>query len=299
MNIPKGMLQKLDLRIRRIVNNFVKGQSLQRSFIYGNVRNGGLGIPCLFNEYYAYKINQVANLLSSEDGKKILNGYISLNKKIARNQDLVEDLKEALKELNIKWCDWEDSKLQGMNWEWKVNEKDEGKQYFNFIDTTSGHKYKGRKENIHKSVIAHSKVKFDYENYSRFNTRNLITCLDAGISNFYFRDCKAPLSDGLARFMIKSRAGIQFTPKRKADILHQGDGLCTCGRTGSLKHMLSCCPFRAALMTKRHNNVAKIIVRCIESANRKELIKRIKGQYIHWNQELRLSDDVKSIHHMN
>jgi hypothetical protein len=74
----------------------------------------------------------------------------------------VEDLREALNELSIRWCDWEDFELQGVNWEWKINEKDEGKQYFNFIDTTSEHKYKGRIENIHKSVIAHSKVKFDY-----------------------------------------------------------------------------------------------------------------------------------------
>jgi hypothetical protein len=153
MNIPKGMLLKLDLRVRKIVNNFIKGQSLQRSFIYCNVRNGGLGIPCLFNEYYGYKVNHVANLLSSEDGKKILKGYIYLNKKIARNQDLVEDLKEALNELNIRWCDWEDFELQRMNWEWKANEKDDGKQYFNFIDTTSEHKYKGRKRTFTKVLL--------------------------------------------------------------------------------------------------------------------------------------------------
>jgi hypothetical protein len=140
-------------------------------------------------------------------------------------------------------------------------------------------------------------VKFDYENYSRFNTRNLITCLDAGISNFSFRDCKAPLADGLARFMIKSRAGIQFTPKRKADILHQGDGLCACGRTGTLKHMLSCCPFRGSLMTKRHNNVAKIIVQAREANNRKNLIKSTTGQFIHWNQEIRLPDGIDDPRH--
>jgi hypothetical protein len=110
-------------------------------------------------------VNHVANLLSSEDGKKILNGYLLLKGKVARNQDLVKDLKEALKWLNIKWCDWDDFVLQGVNWDWKINEKDNWKQYFNFIDTTSQHKYKGIKENIHKSVIAHSKVKYDYENY--------------------------------------------------------------------------------------------------------------------------------------
>jgi hypothetical protein len=33
-------------------------------------------------------------------------------------------------------------------------------------------------------------------------------------------------------------------------------------------------------------------VQAIEANNRKKLIKSTSGQYIHWNQELRLSDDV-------
>jgi hypothetical protein len=84
MNIPKGMLERLDIRIRKVVNNFIKGQALQRSFIYANVRNGGLGALNMLNEYHAYKVNHIANMLSSEDGKKMLNGYISLKGKIIR-----------------------------------------------------------------------------------------------------------------------------------------------------------------------------------------------------------------------
>jgi hypothetical protein len=33
------------------------------------------------------------------------------------------------------------------------------------------------------------------------------------------------MADGVARFFIKSRADIQFTPKRKHDILHAGTDL--------------------------------------------------------------------------
>jgi hypothetical protein len=135
-------------------------------------------------------------------------------------------------------------------------------------------------------------MKYDYENYSRFNTRNLITCLETGISNFYFRDCKAPLADGVVRFFVKSRAGIQFTPKRKHDILHQGDGLCKCGKVGTLKHMISCCLLRTVLMTKRHNNVAKIVAQAIEANNRKEIIKSTTGQCLNWNQEIRMPDNI-------
>jgi hypothetical protein len=43
-------------------------------------------------------------------------------------------------------------------------------------------------------------------------------------------------------------------------------------------------------MIKNHNNVAGIIIQAIEANNPKNLIKSKTGQYIHWNQELRLSD---------
>jgi hypothetical protein len=49
--------------------------------------------------------------------------------------------------------------------------------------------------------------------------------METEISKFYFKECKAPLTDGLARFYIKARAGIQFTPKRKKDILGIGNEL--------------------------------------------------------------------------
>jgi hypothetical protein len=114
------------------------------------------------------------------------------------------------------------------------------------------------------------------------------------VSIFFFKECKAPLADGLMRFLVKSRAGIQFTPRRKFDILYQGSGFCQCEKIGSMKHLISCCPYRASLMTKRHNNVARIIAQAIESNNQRNLIKSETGQYIHWNQELRLPDIINN-----
>jgi hypothetical protein len=130
------------------------------------------------DENYANKVNHIANLLFSEDVKKILNGYCNMKYKIAKNQDLLKTLEEALGKLNITWCDWEDFVIQRTGWDWKINEKDNGKKYFNFIDNVSKHKYIRRIENIHKSLISHARVKYDFDNYSRFNTRNLITCLE-------------------------------------------------------------------------------------------------------------------------
>jgi hypothetical protein len=43
----------------------------------------------MMDEYAAYKINHIANLMSTEEGKKTLHGYINFKKKIAANQDLI------------------------------------------------------------------------------------------------------------------------------------------------------------------------------------------------------------------
>jgi hypothetical protein len=77
MTIEKKYLDMINRRIRKLINNFLKGQSLQLSFIYGNARNGGLGVPNMEDEYAAIKINHVANLLSTDEGKNILLGYIN------------------------------------------------------------------------------------------------------------------------------------------------------------------------------------------------------------------------------
>jgi hypothetical protein len=75
--------------------------------------------------------------------------------------------------------------------------------------------YDGNLKNIHRSFVNHTRIGDDYENYNRFNTIGLINCMESGIFNFSFKECKAPMADGIARFFIKSRVGIQFTPKRK------------------------------------------------------------------------------------
>jgi hypothetical protein len=250
------------------------------SFIYGNARNGGLGVSNMEDKYAAYKINHVSNLLSTDEGKRILLGHININKKIAKNQDVIESFEEALETLKVELPDWEIFKSEGQSFSWSVNERT-GNSEVIIIDKISGHVYKRKVDNIHKMLITHAKVRYDYENYSRYNTRGLINCLESGASNFYFRECKVPMTEGLARFLVKSRAGIQFTPKRKLDILRNGSGLCNCGKFDTMRHMISCCMHRASLMTKRHNNVAKIVVQVIEACRRKELTKSVTDQYIH------------------
>jgi hypothetical protein len=45
-------------------------------------------------------------------------------------------------------------------------------------------------------------------------------------------------------------------------------------------------------MSNRYKIGGRTIVQAIEANNRKKLVKCVKGHYIHWNQELKLSDDI-------
>jgi hypothetical protein len=44
VDAPVGIFDDVDCRIRRIVKRFLKGQSLQKSYFYASIRNGGIGV---------------------------------------------------------------------------------------------------------------------------------------------------------------------------------------------------------------------------------------------------------------
>jgi hypothetical protein len=151
----------------------LEGQSVQKSFIYANIKNGGLGFPNMEDQYAAYKVNHVAKLMSTEEGRRILVVCINLREKMAVNQNLIHSLEAACNQLGIDWPDWTRFKREGKTFEWDKNERN-GKHQFNFIDKATNHQYKGNVESIHKSLIVHARMEYDYEKFSRFNTRGLI-----------------------------------------------------------------------------------------------------------------------------
>jgi hypothetical protein len=210
MNIPKGSLKIIDEKVRKVINQFVKGQCIQKNFIYDSGKNGSLGVPSMKDEYAAYKVNHITNLMSITDEPKILDGYLNMKRKVAKHQSLIDSLEEVLNHLGTKWLDWKDFVKERRKFEWTANEKTNKKQ-FKFEDKTTGILVKDNLKNIHRSLVNQARIGYDYENYSRFNTRGLINCMETGISNYYLKECKASLADGVTRFIIKSRAGIQFT----------------------------------------------------------------------------------------
>jgi hypothetical protein len=108
IDVPAGILDEVDCRIRRIVNRFLKRQSLQKSYFDTSLRNGGLEVPNIKDGYIAYKIHQIATLISTTDWQGILDGYLNLKRKVAIHLSLVGSLGKALNHLHIKWLDWDE-----------------------------------------------------------------------------------------------------------------------------------------------------------------------------------------------
>jgi hypothetical protein len=76
MNLPNCSLNVIDEKVRMAIIRFVKGQTLPLSFIYASIKNGGLGVPCMKDEYAAYKVHHIANLLPTIDGRGILEAIL-------------------------------------------------------------------------------------------------------------------------------------------------------------------------------------------------------------------------------
>jgi hypothetical protein len=173
MNLSNYSLKIIDEKVRRIINRFVKGKTLPLSFVYASVRNGGLGVPCKKDEYAAYKVHHIANLMSTTDGQGILDGYLNMKRKVAQHLSIIDSLGKALNYLRIKWLDWVEFVEKRRKFEWTHNEKN-NKARFRFRETTTGPIYDSNLKNIHRSLVNHARIGYDYENYSRFNTRGLI-----------------------------------------------------------------------------------------------------------------------------
>jgi hypothetical protein len=151
------------------------------------LKNGGLGVPNMVDKYGAHKVNHIANLMSTTDGGEILDDYLNIKRKMTKHLSLIDSLEEGLNHLGTKWIDWEDFVKEMRKFEWTANEKTNKKQ-FKFEDKTTRILVESNLKNIHRSLVNHTRIGYDYENYSRFKTRGLIICMETVISNYYFKE---------------------------------------------------------------------------------------------------------------
>jgi hypothetical protein len=110
-----------------------------------------------------------------------------------------------------------------------------------------------------------------------------------------FGDGSAPISNGMARFIIKGRNGTIWIPTRKHFLFKEGDGMCpTCQKPGNLKQSINYCINKLTSFIYRHNNVGKIIAQAINNHNPQDIIKSKNGNLLNWNQELKLPKDIRT-----
>jgi hypothetical protein len=176
------------------------------------------------------------------------------------------------------------------------NKKPKGKPYFLFEEGVSQEKISGRVSRIHKIVTTHYKYRHIHELYSQPRINPLALSMYNKISNFMFGDGSAPISDGLAKFIIKGRNGTIWTRARKYFLFKEVDGMCTtCQRPGNLKHFINCCTNKLTSFTYRHDNVGRVIAQAINSYNLQNIVKTENGMMVSWNQELKLQIKIKSV----
>jgi hypothetical protein len=70
-------------------------------------------------------------------------GYTKINKKIAKNQDVIKSFEDGMNSLKVELPDWERFKREGKGFNWSVNEK-AGCSEVIIIDKTSEHVYKAK-----------------------------------------------------------------------------------------------------------------------------------------------------------
>jgi hypothetical protein len=61
-----------------VINKFLGGQKLTKTYIRSPIKKGELGIPLAIQEMNAYRIPHVARLLLNPEGRKIMNEYVNL-----------------------------------------------------------------------------------------------------------------------------------------------------------------------------------------------------------------------------
>jgi hypothetical protein len=172
-----------------------------------------------------------------------------------------------------------------------LKKKDEWQ--FSFKDKRTKHVYRGRIKHIHSSVIKHYSIPIVTELYNSKATKALSLVQGNNMSNFMFADVTAPMADGLARFLIKARTNLIYTSVKKSQIFHQGDGHCELwGQIGTLKHYLNYYRNKFTRFTERDDAMRRVICQAINLHCIQDVIRAATGNYIHWNKELKLPEEI-------
>jgi hypothetical protein len=198
---------------------------------------------------------------------------LALNEtRLAKFHKINVQIEEACDKAQITWNHWEALKekandyinncqQENNNPAFEIYERDKRrKEKISYQDNNTGKALFGTVKKVITIMTNRWRSNHALQMYKKPSTKNLylIRKGDSGCSNNYFNNCKSNISDGLTRFIIKSRTGDIWNTFKIHRYLGQGDGICSCGKIGYFNHLMNNCLHQGTRMTKRHDAIVDI-----------------------------------------
>jgi hypothetical protein len=321
-------VQGLDIEVRRIVNETLKGPPLPIDFFYTNWKDGGASMICLEERKEVMVLTNLAHLLCSID-RSTVNWFLNdISEEVLRRKISVTDYDQRF----LNWMEDEDFQLEangkrfdslifraytaskklkvGFHYN-KEENKVEVSDYFKSMrrdvpeededesdveEDIKPNKFLTNSKGVANSLMKILQIRHKKKLQSLVLRGHTFHSLQKSpCSNFFIGNCKAPTSDTIVRFAIRARTNSLPT---RAILFKAGKVndpsclLCHAGHPETLNHVLNGCRNRMNKMTFRHNQICKILVQAVLKHRKKPIIKQ-NSTISFPNREAELPEDTR------
>ena len=282
---PLNELKNIDSYIRGWINKLCKSKGIPINYFYTNWKDGGLGMKNLYERYQILTIRNYIAMKYSKDIiiKKFINqmekdeidyrGLIKdeespfLNFRFDNQNNLIQNRRNKENCLFIRTL----KSLSNLQLILIIDEEDESIKLGDLKEEII-------EQNVESEKILKQLNQLFCDRHrkalisSDFKGHSFNTLINSKTSNYFFTQCKYPISDTLARFTILSRTNNLST----GEILHKNkpgifDGKChRCHRNlnDSLMHRLNGCHIIKNWFIPRHNAILKEVIKSIQEKDR-------------------------------
>ena len=283
-------VKKLDENIRGLIQKKIKCPGLPIEVVHAHWKDGGMSIPRLVDRLELLQIRNYLGLLMSKDdnvrqlmhhnlieemnSRRIervdesnMDSFFGFRKDVANdytrktNTAFIRALNAAQKlKISINFsADIQDNDSD-INMNDLILKFTDGDMY-NMERSEEGIQINEKNFLKHMNKALRSKYQSDLIN-KEFRCHSFVSIKNSPISNFFTGNHKAPTSDCLVKFAFQARSNSLLTEelehKRNSSMSDKCRG-CGSNTVGSLMHRLNKCPASLTKITKRHNEIAKVI----------------------------------------
>jgi hypothetical protein len=303
-------LKELDIEIRRVINDAVKGPCLPKDYFYTSWKDGGVSLTNLEERKEVMQITNLAHIMGSQD--EMMRKWIQndINEEVITRRISINDQPQRF----LNWEEDEEFRLDAHGRRFdsliiraykaskklkvgvQFNEDSRKIQIEDYIrrrsktspDENSDDEKEDEAEEVepNKFLSPPKQAASILMKILRIRHRNKLQSLalrghsfkslqGARYSNFFIGHCKGPTSDAIVKFAIRARTNSLPT---KANLLKAGktsNGNCgMCGQMETLNHILNGCRHKFKQMTVRHNQICTILVEAVIKSYKSSSIKQ-------------------------